>query len=111
MEDWSSKGNEKISENKQAILSANCFMDGNADKFLKSLNNDAAKHSNQSLGLPDLQLDAALKFKPAENGSKAYSDWQGTARERSNTPLDPNCKNETTVQKKATLSGELPSVA
>lgn len=105
MEDWSSKVHDKVSESKQQIIAANCFMDGNADKFFKSLNSDAAKQSSQSLGLPNLQIDTALNLKPAEKGSQAYADWQDRAKERSNAALDPNCKNETKVEKGDSLWG------
>lgn len=105
MEDWSAKGNDKIAESKQKNISANCFMDGNTDKFFKALSSDTGKQSNQSLGLPDLQFENALNYKPAEKGSRTYAQWQEKAQERSSAALDPNCKNETSVQKGDSLWG------
>lgn len=105
MEDWSAKSNDKLAEIQQQNISAKCYMDGHADKFFKSLSSDAGKQSNQSLGLPDLNIENAMNYKPAEKGSKAFADWEAKAQERSNAALDPNCKNETTVQKGDSLWG------
>ncbi|MBX9572936.1 MAG: LysM peptidoglycan-binding domain-containing protein [Candidatus Obscuribacterales bacterium] len=106
MEDWCNRGSEKNSENNSRLTAASCLVEGGAsDCYLQRLNQDFSKQSNSSLGLPELQLDTALNFKPAEKGSKAYSDWQERAKERSSAALDPNCKNETTVQKGDSLWG------